>query len=193
MFAWVAQMVNASRKVQAGRRSSGTGAGFEVGTGEVAEHPIETRGVVGSSPAPRAIYKKIEPFQFRMREPLGDRACPYAFRWVLNLGLVSFRVHQWYRSDDKRYFHDHPWHFVTLVLRGGYTDVSPEGKDALTRGSIRFRRATWRHYVDIPEHGALTFLITSAKVREWGFWVAGKFKRPLRYFGKYGHPPCNEQ
>jgi len=30
-------------------------------------------------------------------------------------------------------------------------------------------------------------------VRNWGFWVKGKFVRPLRFFGKFGHPPCNDQ
>jgi len=102
-------------------------------------------------------------------------------------------VHEWYRSDDKRHFHDHPWHFVTLVLRGSYVDVSASGRDTLRFGSIRFRSASHAHYVEVPPHGAITLLLTTAKVREWGFWVRGKFKRPLRYFGKFGHPPCGEQ
>lgn len=146
----------------------------------------------GSSPRSRAI-SKFKAIQLRWREPLGMEACPYAYRWVANFGLFSIRVHQWIRSDDKRYFHDHPWHFITLVLRGGYTDVSPTGRDVLTAGSFRYRRAEHQHYVDVPPGGALTLLITTAPLRNWGFWVKGKFKRPLRYFGKFGHPPCHEQ
>jgi hypothetical protein len=142
-----------------------------------------------SNPSPRPISK----FQLRWREPLGRKECPYAYRWTLNLWLFSIRVHQWIRSDDKRHFHDHPWHFITLVLRGSYTDVSPSGRDELRMGSVRFRRATHRHYVEVPLGGALTVILTSPPVRNWGFWVKGVFKRPLRYFGKYGHPPCDDQ
>lgn len=142
------------------------------------------------APAP---ISKIKPFQVRWREPLGKKECPYAYRWVLNLKFFSVRVHQWLRSDDKRHFHDHPWSFATIVLRGSYTDVSPAGRDILRPGSFRFRRADYRHYVDVTASGALTLLVTTAPLRNWGFWVKGKFKRPLRYFGRYGHPPCHEQ
>ena len=55
------------------------------------------------------------------------------------------------------------------------------------------RPAHHRHYVEIPPTGALTVIVTSRVVRNWGFWVKGKFKRPLRFFGKFGHPPCSEQ
>lgn len=147
--------------------------------------------VEGSSPSPRPI--KIRPFQFRWREPLGKPECPYTHRTLLNLWLFSIRVHEWHRSDDKRFMHDHPWPFVTLVLRGSYVDVSPAGRDRLAAGSIRFRRADHRHYVEVPPNGALTVLFTTLPVRDWGFWVKGKFVRPLRYFGKYGHPLCDEQ
>lgn len=148
--------------------------------------------VGGSNPRARAI-SKFRPVQVRWAEPLGKKECPYAYRWVLNLGFFSIRVHQWIRSDDKRYFHDHPWSFLTVVLRGGYTDVSPTGRDVLTAGSIRYRRAQHQHYVDVPPGGALTLLVTTAPFRNWGFWVKGRFLRPLRYFGKFGHPPCHEQ
>lgn len=79
------------------------------------------------------------------------------------------------------------------MLKGSYTDVSPQGKDVLTRGSIRFRKAKHPHYVDVAKGGCWTFLITGPMTRKWGFWVNGKFKRPLKYFHKFGHPPCDEQ
>lgn len=137
--------------------------------------------------------RKIRSFQLRWCEPLGKKECPYAYRWLLNLGLFSIRLHLWLRSDDKRHMHDHPWSFVTLVLRGSYVDVSPAGRDQLRWGSVRYREATHRHYVEVPATGALTLLVTSAPVRNWGFWVKGKFKRPLRYFGRFGHPACSDQ
>ena len=137
--------------------------------------------------------RKFNFVQIRWMEALGKEECPYAFRWVLNLGFISFRVHHFLRSDDKRHFHDHAWWFLTLVLKGGYTDVSPNGEDKMTIGSIRFRKANHPHYVKVNENGVWTFLITGPMSRKWGFLVNGKFKRPLKYFHKFGHPPCDEQ
>jgi hypothetical protein len=114
-------------------------------------------------------------------------------RYVFNLFLFSIRIHVWHRSDDKRFFHDHPFSFITVVLRGSYTDVSPNGRDLQKTGSIRFRKATHKHYVEVPETGAVTLLFCSPAIRNWGFWIGDKFKRPLKYFDKYGHPPCSEQ
>lgn len=156
------------------------------------ERRSEIPEVGGSSPSPRAI-SKIKPLQFRWREPLGHQHCPYARRTILNLWLFSIRLHEWYRSDDKRHFHDHPWHFATIVLRGSYVDVSESGRDALTRWSVRFRKATHAHYVEVPVSGCVTLLVTTYKIREWGFWVKEQFRRPLKYFHKWGHVPCDEQ
>ena len=80
-----------------------------------------------------------------------------------------------------------------MVIKGSYTDVSDGARDLMTAGSIRYRRATHKHYVEVPEGGCWTLLITGPAVRKWGFWVNGKFKRPLKYFSKFGHPPCDEQ
>jgi hypothetical protein len=132
-------------------------------------------------------------FQIRWNEPMGEKACPYMFRWVLVFFGFSIRLHKWLRSDDKRFFHDHPWNFLVIVLRGGYADVCPEGRDILRVGSVRFRSALHRHYVDVPQGGALTLLLCCPAYRNWGFWVDGKFKRPLKFFHRFGHPSCSEQ
>lgn len=138
---------------------------------------------------------KIKPFQLRWAEPLGMEECPYAVRYVLNLWLFSIRVHVWRRSDDKRYMHDHPWGFLTLVLRGRYTDVSPSGRDLMRAGSVRHRRSGHRHYAEVPRGGCVTILFTGPARRKWGFYLPGRDRlmRPLRYFSRHGHPPCSEQ
>lgn len=137
--------------------------------------------------------KKFRPMQIRWNEPLGKPECPYAYRWVFNFYLFSFRIHHFVRSDDKRYFHDHGWSFITWVIKGSYVDVSPQGRDELKRWSIRYRPAQHKHYVDVPEGGCWTMLLCGPMKRKWGFWVDGKFRRPLKYFHKFGHPPCSEQ
>lgn len=122
--------------------------------------------------------------------PVGLDECPYARRWALDFGAFSIRAHRWFASDDRRAFHDHAWWFLTIVVWGGYTDVSPAGRDRLRIGSVRFRPATHRHTVEVDEGGAVTLLITGPVVRRWGFWVDGKLHRRDRYFATAGHHPC---
>ena len=140
-------------------------------------------------------FWKTENFQLRWREPLGVKECPYAYRWVLIFFGWSIRLHLWIRSDDKRYMHDHAWSFRTFVLRGHYFDVS-EQNGIIVREKVTWtahRPAEHRHYAEIPEGGCLTLLFCSRPKRKWGFWVNGKFYRPLRFFSRHGHPPCSEQ
>jgi len=136
--------------------------------------------------------RRIKHFGIRWNEPLGQEECPYMRRWVINLWLFSIRLHVWYRSDDKRHMHNHAFNFLTIVLRGGYIDVSPVNNDILSKGSIRYRKADHTHYVGYPIPGTMTLLFCGRKKQNWGFFVKGKLMRPLRYFSRYGHPSCEE-
>lgn len=125
------------------------------------------------------------------REELGLETCPYLTRWGIETRFGSIRVHSWHGSDDDRAFHDHPWWFLTFVIRGGYTDVNPDGRDVVRAPAIRFRRALHRHTVVPDPGGALTVLITGPKMRAWGFWHDGKFRKANKWFLTFGHHPCD--
>jgi hypothetical protein len=128
----------------------------------------------------------------RWRERLGLDECPYLIRWRLEMPWGSLRVHHWLGPDDDRAFHDHPWWFLLLVVKGGYADVNPRGRDLLTAGSIRFRPALHRHTVVPGKNGAWTVMLTGRPVRSWGFWRGGvKFVKANKWFLTYGHHPCD--
>lgn len=136
---------------------------------------------------------KVKKWQIRWNEPLGREECPYAFRWAFFTPWFSLRIHHFLRSDDKRFFHDHAWDFWTFILKGTYLDVSPE--KIVLRNWLRLYKvpAEHKHYVQVPEGGCWTLVFSKKPKRKWGFWVEGKFRRPLKYFNKFGHPPCTEQ
>lgn len=88
----------------------------------------------------------------------------YMNRWWLvpyNRFGIAARVHQILRPDEDRHPHDHPWWYVTIILRGGYWEITPElgvqmsdGAWLATRrwrgpGSILFRRATSFHRLEL--------------------------------------------
>lgn len=136
-------------------------------------------------------------FNVKWGELLGRPECPYMRRWAVLLGAGSVRVHHFYRSDDERALHDHPWWFVTVVLGGGYTDVSEDGLDHLGRGSIRFRPALHRHTVRVDPGGSWTLLLTGPNLRTWGFWerLPGggvRFRKANKWFFIHGHHPCDQ-
>lgn len=122
---------------------------------------------------------------------IGDRDT--ADRWRM-------RLHNIRRSDAGRELHDHPWDYTTIVLWGGYwevTEATPEEfltddhaeidfdviQGAFYRrrwysaGSILCRKAAARHRIEIPRgKSAWTLFMTSKKSRDWGFWSStGKF------------------
>jgi hypothetical protein len=131
-------------------------------------------------------------------EKLGLPSCPYVVRWSVQTPFGSVRLHHWLGPDDDRAYHDHPWWFVTLVLRGRYADKSPwidgrqrGGFDYLKAGSIRFRPALHQHTVVPGKGGAWTLLVTGPPTRAWGFWKDGKFRKANKWFATFGHHPCS--
>ena len=130
-------------------------------------------------------------WRFAWGEPLGWPQCPYVIRWIAETPLASVRVHHWLGPDDDRAFHDHPWWFLTCVVRGGYEDRGPGGTDHLRAPAIRFRPALHQHTVVPGEGGAWTVLLTGPIVRPWGFWPGGlKFVKANKWFASRGHHPC---
>ena len=138
-------------------------------------------------------YTKFKTFQFRWKEPLGKPECPYLYRWTLILFGYSIRLHHWIRSDDKRHFHDHPVDLISIILKGRYFNVTPDGRREVKAGSWWYSEGVKKHYLEIPDGGAWTLLFCSRPYRKWGFFVNNHLWRPLRYFHKFGHPPCDLQ
>ena len=139
----------------------------------------------GSNPSPGTR------FILKFNEKLGLDSCPYLIRWRFETPWGSIRLHHWLSQDDPRHRHDHPWSFVTFVLKGGYTDLSPAGDQHLRAPAVQYRDATHQHTVVPDKGGAWTIIVTGPKIRKWGFWVDGKFKSRIKYFWKFGHHPCD--
>lgn len=102
------------------------------------------------------------------------------FARVLQLCGIAVRVHEILRSDAGRDPHDHPWTFVTVILKGGYFEhrYDNDGKRVSAQwhgpGSILVRRAGDWHRLIVPKgETATTLFITGPKSQSWGFNVNG--------------------
>lgn len=79
--------------------------------------------------------------------------------------------------SDQDGFHDHPWWYFTLILKGGYIEETPDGIRWRGPGHFRISSPKSLHKLRLPnilhgdpaDDGAWTLFIKGPKVREWGF------------------------
>lgn len=112
------------------------------------------------------------------RRPLG---------WLLQLFGIAVRIHHIADIDRDLALHDHPWSFISVVLRGSYCETRPVRRSPCflpepvgvedftynfrTTGSIAYRRATDRHRIVDVRPDTWTLFITLKKVQWWGFYT----------------------
>ena len=105
----------------------------------------------------------------------------YLNRWRLIPRNKWFNIylHQFVGPDPGVYAHDHPWWNVTIKLWGDYMetrDVLGNGVYQFLWNKVTIRNPTSRHIIyDVVTPDCWTLFITGPVVRDWGFWVDGKW------------------
>lgn len=162
------------------------------------------------------------PWRF-IREPevIGVPECPLLHRWtVLKIGHMphpshnetahsraKIMVHHFLPESRDRDVHDHPWQFVTIVLKGQYVDVSTcqvckgknlgvtcfecggDGvkKELMVPGMMRYRSTAHAHQTFAGRKGCWTVVIVGPIERMWGFFKNGEWLPWREYEDRYGH------
>lgn len=127
---------------------------------------------------------------------IGDN---YLLRWYVipRNPVLNIYLHKFLHDDEDRALHDHPWWFISIMLKGGYQEVIDIERSS-TAGfteticrrapSIAFRKSEHRHRVvlhrDYGDNHAIgrpitcwTLVITGRVTRNWGFWCPQGFIR----------------
>jgi hypothetical protein len=115
---------------------------------------------------------------------------PYLERYYLFLKErkrfpFNIFLHKFLKSDPDD-VHDHPWPFLTVILRGGYWEWTPQfnsqgqkiGEIAqwCNPGSVRWASAGQYHRIEIdPEVTCWTLFMPGIKQRDWGFLVRNQW------------------
>ena|ERR1700686_4039773 len=99
--------------------------------------------------------------------------------WLFQRFGIAVRIHRILRSDDDRAFHDHPWRYVSIILKGQYIEVTPVFKDGIYQGDARrvfrvgsliFRKANSWHRLELQASETVwTLFITGPRKQSWGF------------------------
>jgi len=70
---------------------------------------------------------------------VGGRTNPYLLRWCLlpkDKYPINVFLHRVVRDDDDRALHDHPWWFVSIIMVGGYLEMTPREPGILLGATI---------------------------------------------------------
>jgi hypothetical protein len=130
------------------------------------------------------VMRRIHRHGVTLRPPdfiIGEERAPYLLRWWLIPRNRWFNVylHCFLRSDDDRALHDHPWCWLSLVLRGAYVEhtIAAGGirqRRLIEKGALRFHRPRFAHRLEvIQKRGECwTLFVTGPRVRVWGFHCA---------------------
>lgn len=121
----------------------------------------------------------IGPFRFGFSHHLiGIEGNPYMERWIFWFGLGTLRLHKFFRGDDERAPHDHPWPFITFPFKSYWEQVfEPEMKVSSVYNYVKafrfhYRPAKYCHIVKMSprQRPFWTFVISGRKTEGWGFW-----------------------
>lgn len=111
---------------------------------------------------------------------IGDR---YLLRWYVipRNPILNVYLHQFLHDDEDRALHDHPWWFISIMLKGAYEELARYTDTSSfwtlrTAPSFAFRKAEHAHRVVLPKRhdGSVvpcwTLVVTGRVVRDWGFY-----------------------
>lgn len=98
-----------------------------------------------------------------------NRTIPYLKRYTLfTCKWFSIKLHHTLISDDAP-LHDHPWDYVSIILAGGYWEITKGKEIWYGPGSVLKRKGSIPHRLEIPKGKTCWSLIfTSFKYRNWG-------------------------
>lgn len=102
----------------------------------------------------------------------------YLTRWrIVQTPWFGLMLHRMDGPDSRNTLHDHPWGFLSLILKGGYIE---RRLNPLTMSDVRERhRIRWVNRVRASDAHAIvellrvptwTLLVTGPRKRTWGYW-----------------------
>ena len=121
---------------------------------------------------------------------------------LLSTPWFNLYIHNILHSDEDVHPHDHPWHFISLILWGGYIERwmsayenyrfwmgRPLRTDKHTMGSVIFHNAKDFHQITLLKPSVWTLVFTWGKRKSWGYqtrsgWIDHQTYRQLKNEGK---------
>lgn len=121
-------------------------------------------------------------FMDRFEVPEYDGDGTYLTRWrVIQTPWFGVYVHRFTGPDPRATLHDHPWDFLSLVVRGGYVE---RRLDPMTRDIDEAHRIRWVNRMRSHDAHAIVKLL---RVPTWSLMFVGKRRRTWGYLEPVGN------
>lgn len=117
---------------------------------------------------------------------------------LIHIGRLHIRIHTILSEDKTPFLHNHPFYYLSIILKGGYTEESEIGIKKFKKGSFIFRTPNFFHrlqHVSSPTHTLFitwipknsTWQIKPSKNshNEWIMYPSGIYLRNLSDSYKY--------
>lgn len=98
-------------------------------------------------------------------------------------------LHKFVKSEEFD-LHDHPWSFLSFIIKGAYLEHLPDNKKRLRKaGSLTFFPANWTHSVELePGTTCWTIVVRGKHVRQWGYHTSSGWVPARAYLDKIQRP-----
>lgn len=115
---------------------------------------------------------------------------------LLQTPWFAFYIHQICQSDSDKDMHDHPWNFLSLILKGAYREASklyPDFNSIVQRdcnpGNIISHSRMDAHQITLLTKVVWTLVFTFGRRSIWGYqtpqgWIRHDEYRKLKNEGK---------
>jgi hypothetical protein len=114
---------------------------------------------------------------------------------ILKMGKFHMRLHKLISDDETTLYHNHPFHFLSFIIKGGYTEViyNPKTKETKTikhnRFSLILRNRNTYHRLEKVNSPTITLFISFGKHQ----WDAINFGTPKFKNGIYKRKINNKE
>lgn len=144
----------------------------------------------------KALFKKLDRHRVIMDRVNNEPYLERYYVFLRNRDQFPFNifVHKFIKSDPDD-VHDHPWPYVTLILRGGYWEWRPQFNSRGDKigeiarwcgaGSLRWAGANTYHRIELdPDITCWTLFMPGRKQRDWGFLVRNQWVQWQEYLSQ---------
>lgn len=111
--------------------------------------------------------------------------------------MVRYSIFSWLKlhhflKSDQDCMHDHPWKFISIILRGYYYEETPRDCKKYKSGSILVRKAKHIHRILVPQNKSVwSLVITFKPTQTWGFYTKKGWIHWRKYIETFkGKSPC---
>lgn len=123
----------------------------------------------------RVIYDRndLQPYMYRYYLWFKDKITDTEDSQSLPFNLMLHKI----CLSDPDDLHDHPWWYATLILKGGYWEITPKGRFWRGPGHFRISPPESLHRIEIAADASPSWslFLRGPRLRDWGFVHKGEW------------------